>query len=178
MKLLEYLPAFYANSPEMEDLQAAMQPEIDRLRAETESMMEQLCVRTATWGLVYWERGLGIPVDLAKPLDYRRSRVESKLRGQGTVTKAMIQNVAESFSNGQVDVLEYPAEFRFEVKFTGTIGIPPNMDDLSDALEEIKPAHLTYTYIILFRTWELLGQHTWGQLAAYTWRQLKEGEIQ
>lgn len=178
MRLMEYLPAYYENSPEMRDLQAAMQPEVERLRAETVSFMEQLCVGTATWSLAHWERALGIPVDVAKPLAYRRARIESKLRGQGTVTKAMIKNVAESFSNGQVDVLEYPGEYRFEVKFTGTIGMPPNMGDLSDALEEIKPAHLSYTYMILFRTWEMLGRYAWGGLAETTWDQLKEGDMQ
>ena len=47
------------------------------------------------------------------------------------LTKAMIQNVAESFSNGAVDILEYSSEYRFEIKFTGTLGIPPNMEDLT-----------------------------------------------
>ena len=76
----------------------------------------------------------------------------------------MIQNVAESFSNGAVDVLEYPAEYRFEIKFTGTLGIPPNLDDLSAALEEIKPAHLAYDYIILYRTWGELEEKTWDEI--------------
>lgn len=174
---MEYLPAYYGGSPEMQALQAAMQPEIERLRAETAGCMAQLCVGTATWGLAYWERALGIPVDVAKPLAYRRARVESKLRGQGTVTKAMIQNVAESFSNGQVEVLEHPADYRFEVKFTGTIGIPPNLEDLSAALEEIKPAHLTYTYVILFRLYEVLMGFTHGQLADYTHETLRAGEM-
>lgn len=48
-------------------------------------------------------------------------------------TVAMIQNVAESFSNGTVAVTEFPSRYRIEIKFVGSIGTPPNMDDLTAA---------------------------------------------
>ena len=89
----------------------------------------------------------------------------------------MLQNVAESFSNGAVEIIEYPAESRFEVKFVGTIGVPPNMDDLTAAIEDIKPAHLAYKYIIRYRTWDMVGKMTWDEAGAYTWDQLKEGTL-
>lgn len=72
-------------------------------------LMDQLCVNTATWGLQYWEKTLGIPVEQGKDLEYRRSRIRSKLRGSGVTTVALIESVAESFSNGDVAVTEYPA---------------------------------------------------------------------
>jgi hypothetical protein len=97
----------------------------------------------------------------------------SKLRGAGTTTKAMIQNVAESFSNGEVTILEYNFECRFEVKFVGTIGVPPNMDDLTVAIEEIKPAHLTYSYVYIYNTYGDLHRLTYGELERYTYDQLR-----
>lgn len=74
-----------------------------------DGLMDQLCVDTATWGLRYWEQTLGIPVEPGKEPEYRRSRIRSKLRGSGVTTVALIKSVAESFSNGEVAVTEYPA---------------------------------------------------------------------
>ncbi|MEG2421727.1 MAG: putative phage tail protein, partial [Oscillospiraceae bacterium] len=158
MSLLELLPGFYGGSLETADLENAIEPEILRLWADRDGIFDQLNIDTATWGLALWERDLGLPVEAEKPLPFRRSRILSKLRGQGTTTVAMIRNVAESFSNGAVDVVEHPGDYTFDVQFTGTIGIPPNMDDLSAAIEELKPAHLGYQYIILFRTWLEVGK--------------------
>ena len=177
MRLIEYLPGFYHNSPEVQGIQQALELEVDRLRRETEEFARQLLLPDATWGLEYWERALGIPVDVSKPLEFRRSRAASKLRGQGTATVALLQNVAMSFANGQVDILEYPAEFRFEVKFTGVIGIPPNLEDLSDAIQEIKPAHLTYSYIILYRLHKNLKAYTHAGLGSYSHRTVREEEL-
>lgn len=176
MTLLEYLPSCYGG-PEIRAIQGALDVQAEKLLAARDGLMEQLNVETATWGLSTWEKALGLRTDVSKDLEYRRSRIKSKLRGQGTTTVAMIQNVAESFSNGQVDVLEHPAEYRFDIKFTGTIGIPPNMEDLTAAIEEIKPAHLAYDYIIIFRTWEMVAGMTWNEAAAYTWDQLREGAL-
>ncbi len=177
MKLTEYLPEFWGRSAEVMALQRAMEPAVAAAWAARDGLLDQLNVGTATWGLESWERALGLEVDVSRPLEYRRSRVCSKLRGQGTTTVAMIRNVAESFSNGKVDVIEAPGEYRFDIKFTGTIGVPPNMDDLTAAIEEIKPAHLAYDYIILFRTWDMVAGMTWGEAGGYTWDQLREGAL-
>lgn len=177
MRLGEYLPGIWADSAEVLAIQDAIEPEVVGVWAARDGLMEQLNVATATWGLKAWERALGLDVDISKPVEYRRTRILSKLRGQGTTTVAMIRNVAESFSNGAVDVIEHPAEYRFEIKFVGTLGIPPNMDDLTAAIEEIKPAHLAYDYIIVFRTWAQAKDKTWGELASHTWGEVMEGKL-
>jgi len=177
VKLTDYLPRFWDNSAEIIAIQRAMEPSMSEAWAAKDGLLEQLNVQTATWGLEYWERSLGLEVDVGKSTAYRRTRIISKLRGQGTTTVAMIKNVAESFSNGEVEVLEHPAEYRFDVKFVGTVGVPPNMDDLSAAIEEIKPAHLAYDYIIIYRTWSEVSSRTWGELAAHTWGDIKGGTI-
>ena len=175
--LIDLLPEFYRESAQVVALQGAYQHWSDALQAARDDLMAQMNVATATWGLVSWEKALGLTTDATKSNDYRRTRIMSKLRGQGTTTKAMIENVAESFSNGDVTIIEYSAESRFEVKFVGTLGIPPNMDDLTAAIEEIKPAHLAYSYVYLYRTWDMLASYTWAQLADYTWEQVREGAL-
>lgn len=177
MKLTDYLPDFWDKSAEVLAIQRAMEPSVAQAWADRDGLLAQLNVRTATWGLTQWENSLGLSTDVGKDVEYRRTRIISKLRGQGTTTVAMIKNVAESFSNGQVDVIEHPAEYRFDIKFVGTIGVPPNMDDLTAAIEDIKPAHLAYDYIIIYRTWGMIAGRTWGSLAGRTWADAKGGEI-
>jgi hypothetical protein len=177
MNLIRLLPEFYQNSQPVQEIQGALDTQAEALWAARDGLMEQLNVSTATWGLDAWEEALGLETDLTRPYDYRRSRILSKLRGRGTTTVAMIQNVAESFSNGEVEVTEYPGDYRFEIKFVGTVGIPPNMDDLTAAIEEIKPAHLDYDYIILYRTQAQLAPYTHTQLSAYSHQMLREGAL-
>jgi len=173
MSLIDLLPDYYKNSAQVVELQGAFEHWTDAMLAAKENMLAQLNVVTATWGLTIWENALGLTTDVSKPDDYRRTRIMSKLRGQGTTTKAMIKNVAESFSNGEVTILEYNNESRFEVKFTGTLGIPPNMDDLTAAIEEIKPAHLAYSYVYIYRTNAELTPYTNAHLSAYTHEELR-----
>lgn len=176
MKLIEYLPARHRETA-IGLFQDAIQPVADEMKAAAADFKEQLWPSSATWGLEYWERAFGLAVDTSKPLDWRRSSIVAKIRGGGATTAAAIKNIAESFSNGEVDVIEYPNEFRFEVKFTGTVGTPPNMDDLTNAINNVKPAHLTFTYVIVWSTWGSIVGRTWSELAAHTWNEVKEGNI-
>lgn len=170
-------PDFYAGSAEFRDIQEALEPELLALWSQRDSLLDQLCVDTATWGLKYWEQTLGLLVDETRAPADRRSRIKSKLRGAGVTTVALIQNVAESFSNGEVAVTEYPSQFRLEIKFVGTVGVPPNMDDLTAALRDILPAHLQWDYIIVYNTWADVKARTWGELKARTWSEVKEGDL-
>lgn len=178
-ELIDLLPSYYKNSPQVAALQSAFQHWTDALAAAREDLLAQLNVDTATWGLALWERDLGLQTNMSAPYEFRRARVKSKLRGAGTTTIMLIKSVAESFSNGEVDVEEYPEDYRFEVVFTGTYGIPPNMDDLTAAIEEIKPAHLAFAYVFTFMTWNEFDAYdytwdawdalnlTWDALEAY-----------
>ena len=171
--LIARYPDFYAASPEFVDLQNALEPEALALWTAQGGLMDQLCVNTATWGLQYWEQTLGITVEQGKDLEYRRSRIRSKLRGSGVTTVALIESVAESFSNGDVAVTEDPQAYRLEIKFVGTIGIPPNLEDLTASLREILPAHLAWNYVMVYNTWDMTAQHTWDELRQRSWDDVK-----
>ena len=171
--LIARYPDFYAGSPEFVDMQNALEPEALALWTARDGLMDQLCVNTATWGLQYWEQTLGITVEQGKDLEYRRSRIRSKLRGSGVTTVALIESVAESFSNGDVAVTEFPQACRLEIKFVGTIGIPPNLEDLTASLREILPAHLAWDYVMVYNTWDMTAQHTWDELRQRSWDDVK-----
>lgn len=176
MKLIQYLPDDYRNSPAAVELQESIEKETVRLEAGVDDLTDQLFLDTATWGLKYWEKVYGIETDLTKGYDIRRSRVRAKMRGTGTTTVEMVKNTAESYVNGEVDVVEYNSEYRFEVIMLSVIGIPPNMDDLIQTIEEIKPAHLAYTIVIRYNTWDMVKEKglTWLDAAERTWKGMME----
>lgn len=146
---IERYPRFLRGSPEFRDLQQALEPELAELWAARDSALEQLCVETATWGLSFWERTLGLPVDKGAGIDARRGRVRARLRSVGVTTVATVQSVAESFFSGTVEVTEYAGDFLVEIRFFWESGPPPSMDDLTRALREIMPAHLGIAYEML-----------------------------
>ncbi|APB77374.1 DUF2313 domain-containing protein [Paenibacillus polymyxa] len=145
-KLMSYLPDYYQEIEEFVQIMDTEDIELDKVNAAIVDTFKQFHPETATWGIAYWERDLKITPLPSKPIEQRRSVVISKMRGSGKVSASMIKNVADSYDRGKVDVIVYPAEYRFDIKFIGTLGVPPNLQDLKDAIEEIKPAHLEVRY--------------------------------
>lgn len=150
-------PAFMANSPEFRDLQQALEPELLELWAAWESALAQLCAETATWGLRYWERTLGIPVDDGKGLEARRNRVRVKLLGVDVTTVALVRGSAELYTGLKAEITEFAQEFRFEISFGDYQGVPPNLRDLTLSLREILPTHLVLEYHFVYAVEEPVG---------------------
>lgn len=168
------VPAYYYDDPNTAAILTALENAGNRLLAAVEDHLQQLDVTTATWGLSLWEeRHEILPVT---GVDYaaRRSTVMARMRGTGAATVAMIQNLAASYSNGEVEVIEYPEQFRIEIKFVNTVGTPSNIDDLTATLRATLPAHLEWSYIITFAIWNQLNTKTWDGLSGLTWNEAKE----
>lgn len=144
--LFQYLPNYYQDIREFQTLIGTENEEVEQLSVTIDEVLEQFYVDTATWGLANWERICGIPVDESKPVEQRRSVVKSKLRGIGTVTVALIKNVAESWYNGEVEVTEQPSLYTVKIKFVSKLGVPSNLADIQNALREIIPAHLAINF--------------------------------
>ncbi|MNI05814.1 hypothetical protein D3C73_587780 [compost metagenome] len=173
LNLMKYLPAFYQEIKEMRELQATAAEEIGMLHYRVEDILNQYFIETATWGLDQWENQFGLSTDRTKSYEIRREMVKAKLRGAGTTTKQMIVNAAAAFSGGEVSVQDYPEEYRFEVQFIGFLGIPPNMAGFIGMLEEIKPAHLTYSFKYTYTAWNMLANLQWSQAKTKTWNELR-----
>lgn len=176
--LMKYLPWYYEKSITMKEIQESIAKEFGVLAYYMENAQKQFFIDTATWGLSIYEKELGLKTNLSLTYEERREIIKAKLRGMGTTTKAMIKNTAEAFSGGEVDVIEYPSEYRFVVKFIGIKGIPRNMESFINMLETIKPAHLAYEFKYTYTVWNHLTDLTWGQANTMTWDELKvyEGE--
>lgn len=173
--LMKYLPRYYDNSKIMKDIQNSIAIEIGKAKYSKVDLLNQFFIDTATWGLSdIWEEPLGIKTDLNKSYEERREIIKAKLRGSGTVTKAMLKNTAEAFSGGEVDIIENYSEYSFIVQFIGIKGIPKNMQGLIDMIEDVKPAHLGYSFKYTYTVWEFIkNKLTWNTVKQKTWNDLK-----
>ena len=168
------VPTYYYNDPNTGAILKALDRAGNRFLTALEDHLQQLDVATATWALPLWEGRHGITPSPTADYDSRRSAVMARMRSAGTVTAAMIRKLAASYSNGEVEVIEYPEQFRIEIKFVNTVGTPPNIDDLTATLRASLPAHLEWSYIITFTMWNQLKTKTWDELSGRTWDEAKE----
>jgi len=172
LDLMTLLPDYYNNNLTMEELQSIIATDISVLTSSFNETIDECFANTASSLLSRYEKIYGITIDVSKSDEFRRERIRAKIRGIGTVTTQMIVDTATSYSNGEVEVIEDPANYSFKIKFVGTLGIPANMADLTLTIEEIKPAHLAFTFEYVYNTNQVLGTKTHAQLAAYTHNQL------
>ena len=173
VNLIQYLTSNYQDKENIKKLMQMIETELSESRLFSIDLGLQSSIDKATWGLRRWEEELGIEYNPSMSYEERREIIKAKLRGRGTTTKAMIKNTAEAFSGGEVDVIEYPEEYKFVVKFIGVKGIPKNMQGFINMLETIKPAHLIYDFEYTYTVWNHLTHLTWNDVSTMTWNELK-----
>ena len=175
--LLSLLPKRHQKCAETKKVQEAISKEFNELVNSYDNMLLQLFVSTATEeGLSIWEKMYGLIPD-SIDVDYRRSRIMSKMRGSGTTTAQMIKKVCEAFYGGKVEIIENFNDYSFDVVFKDSIGTPPNLNDMTAAIEEIKPAHLAFQYVITYLRYSEVANYTHFQLSAYNYSKIKEGGL-
>lgn len=147
------VPGYYRENIEAQAIINAHAELHDQLYADTQDVLAQFFVESATWGLAHWERIFGVETNEAKPLAERRPVVKARMRGIGVVSQTLIKDVAESWYGGEVAVSDQPAQHLITVKFVSSIGVPTNLGDVERALRELIPAHLAlqfeFTYILI-----------------------------
>lgn len=171
--LMKYLPNYWHEIEQMKILQDILGNNLAEVIAFQQDLFKQMFIETATWGLSRWEKIFDLPIELEKSYQFRRERIKAKIRGSKTTTKQLIINIASAFANGEVEVVEYPDEYRFVVKFVGVKGVPANMKDLTSSIEEVKPAHLAFTFEYTYNYWNNLKAYTWSALSIHTWDKVK-----
>lgn len=177
MDLMDLLPPVYDENTTMQELQGILTNKINAAISGTGATVDECFIETASALLSRYEKIYGITVDVSKSDDFRREILRAKIAGVGTVTKQMIIDTATSYSNGTVEIIEHPETYSFVVKFTGTLGIPPNMPGLTNTINEIKPAHLAFSFEYTYRTHGMLTGYTHAQLAAYTHETIRGGTM-
>lgn len=175
--IARYAPPFLAEIRELKAIYETEGYAVGLLEHELADLLDQCFILTATWGLTRWEEVYGLTTNMALSYEQRREILMAKLRGQGTTTAQMIKETAETFSGGEIEVIEDNPNYHFTVRFIGIKGIPRNMNAFISMLEDIKPAHLSYSFEYRYTTWSELIDRSWNSVRDFAWdgiRTLKE----
>ena len=176
MSLINKLPSFYDNYI-TKPIQDSFTVEANLMNDKVEKTLEQFFVDSATYGLDYWEKMLGISKN-NNDIQTRRENIKAKMRSRGTTTVSVIKNICEAYSNGEVDIIVNHSDYSFVIDFIGSIGIPRAFEELDKTINEIKPCHLAHSYKFNYITNKQLKDYTHSQLSAYTHEQLRNGGIE
>ena len=173
-----YLPSFIVKGNILKDIFESQQAEVDLLNNNIQDLINNLFVETATWSLEKWEKKYNIPIDLDDTLENRRSRILAKMVSEGQpFTKETIEAISNQFTNGDVEVTEHLENDYFTVKFVSTIGIPPKIQDVYDAINEVKASWLDVEYEFKYNTVYDVRQFTVKEIQKYTVKGLTEENL-
>lgn len=161
----------------LKDIFEAISSAVRKTDEYAEEVAKQTRPSTATILLDEWEKEFGMTPRVDYPVKFRQETLSAKEKGEGVITLDVIKNTAESFSGAEVEVTSDTDECIIFIKFTGTIGIPKNMNNLKEAIDDIIPAHMEPQYEYVYNTWDSVKKLTWDELKAFTWQQVKEGNL-
>ncbi|WP_347152354.1 putative phage tail protein [Peptostreptococcus anaerobius] len=178
--ILDMYPEHLKNKTIKEILRVE-QEQLELEEKAIDNLIREFFIDTATFSLDTWAKFAGIEDDPLLDLDIRRSNIKAALKSKETTTIEVIKSIAESYSNGTCEVVEDYANYKFTVKFTGTVGVPSRIDEIRKIIDKVKPAHLAYDFEFKYRTWgdiKRLGKtwNDWKKLGK-TWKDLREGEL-
>ena len=166
MNLINKLPSFYDNDI-TKPIQDSFTVEADLINNNVEDTLNQFFVDSATFGLDYWEKMLGISRN-NNDIQTRRDNIKAKMRSRGTTSIEVIKNICEAYSYGEVEIVVDHSNYSFEINFIGSIGVPKAFAELDKTINEIKPCHLAHSYKFNYNTHTDLSKFTHEQLANYT----------
>ena len=171
MSLINKLPSFYDNDI-TKPIQDSFSVEANSINDEVENTLNQFYVDSATFGLDYWEKMLGISKN-NNDIQTRRENIKAKMRSRGTTSIEVIKNICEAYSNGIVEINVDYSNYSFEIVFVSTIGVPLSFEELDRVINEIKPCHLAHSYQFNYNTHSNLANYTHEQLANYTHAEIR-----
>ncbi len=143
--ILQYLPAFLAESTHFKSANDADSKEHDTIRLDLQDLINQCYVDTATWGLATWEDLVGIKKP-ASTLAARRAAVKSRLQATYSVTLEFMNDVVNQYiANKSAVVVDVPSDYRVDITIYD--GQVLSWTDLMRAIRIWIPAHLGYKII-------------------------------
>src|SRR5690606_22380729 len=152
-KFLGYISPIYEQSVIMQAVMEAIGAEWDDIDRLTDEVFAQLFPQTATWGIVYWERLVGIPRNDSLSIGQRRERVLTRMQTRWPMTKERMEQLVRTFSQDkQAFIREFFDQYRFEVLFNLTQSV--DLGTVYEVIEEAKPAHLSYSLVAWLRQGE------------------------
>lgn len=147
--LLKYSHKLYRLDEFINDFYESIGNSFDFLQVEIEQIILNSLISSADLQTVeMYEEQMKIIPNESQSLEERRSMIIAKLRGNNTFNLEQIQNICDSWKNGEV--IASFENGKIKLTFIGDYGIPADLDGLKAILEEMKPAHLGIFYNIKY----------------------------
>lgn len=160
-------PSYLSISKIFSDVVNSEKNELTLVNNLMETFMDEITPNCTEKWVGDWEQLLEIENSEAQTIDERQSTVVSKLRTSGTLTHKRLKEIALSFKNGEVEIIEDYEKYKLVLKFVGEKGIPTNFIDFKNAMAITKPAHIEVVYEFTYNTRGYIGSFKRGTLNKY-----------
>ena len=149
-QMYEYLAWYYGNSRIMQAVLDSQGVEIGDARTALEESLKQFYVETAgDWGISRWEKELALNPPANASLELRRALVKAKLLRPQIITPKVLESIANCFVPGNTaKITDRVAPYTFRLTLSN---LAPWTNEMLDAVEEAKPAHLAYGVEVLIQ---------------------------
>lgn len=134
---------YYQESVLFFDIMNAKALGYDLVNEKIDSLALQLSPLTATWGLIYWEASVALPMQPDVDYELRRPKVLARLQNYENFGAPMIHRIAEGYGQ-KIRVYIDPAESLVTVVFQR--GVPTFLESFQEAVDNIIHAHLGTEY--------------------------------
>lgn len=141
--LLVYQPDYYKTSDVMKQINTANASELTILNNRVDKEYNNLYPDTGdAYTLSRFEKDNGLTILPNYNLDYRRARLYSRMIGKNDFSVEIIKNIASLYRSINTVVDLDLSNFKFSINLNFDTGMPENLNDFEDTVEEIKPAYL------------------------------------
>lgn len=135
----------------------------DLVNEKQDDLALQLSPLTATWGLIFWEQSVGLPMLPNGDYATRRPKVLARLQNYRNFGAPMIHRIAEAYGE-KIRVYIDPAECLVTIVFQR--GVPTFLEEFKKAVDNIIHAHMgteyKFEYIITGGLEMLTQYHVYG----------------
>lgn len=164
---------YYRENEIFTAIQNAQALEYDRIYSNDMDLALQLSPLTATWGLVYWEESVGLPMHNNTDYETRRPAVLAKLAKAENFSAEMIHTLVQAYGKHCTVTVNSNTS---TVTIVFTDGLPNLLPELQEAIDSIIHAHLGTVYKIKFMHTEL-KYRTHEELSTFTYADLCVGVL-
>lgn len=141
---IEHLPKIVSSIDGIQDILLALDPEIVLLREDISQLAKELYVKTTEKYIERWEEDFSLPKDGSLTLEERRQRILNKLARKKTLNwenlRLLIKN---NIVKPRFYISNESENYHFKIFLE-----EENIANLNKALQQAKPAFLTFDLIV------------------------------
>ena len=177
--LHKYLPPVLQKIDELRAItEIGEQPEVDALRSAIETAQRNLFLQSAEeYGIMRWEKMLGIHPHSTDTLEERRFSVLAQLRDQRPTTYLFLKQQLGALCGEDGYTLKLSTD-QYLLTVRLALTAKSNVQAVRRLIEAIKPANIAVDMDLLYNRNNKFEHRTHAQLAAYTHEALRSEVIE